>query len=177
MKGVSVNPEGECRHRQVRAKMARKERKYQPRMERKADRNALGEEGEEIRSPRKKVIRVESEETQDYVRESLNLSRDEAEEISFVPCALRIPQKPTFWCDNRCREEASVLVEDGEESYTANLCQQCYNESMTANCLAPWKNWQWKEIVEKKAHRGRLWRMLGKTSFHKECVGTSRSKD
>ena len=33
------------------------------------------------------MIRVESEETQDNVRESLNLSGEEAEEISFVPSA------------------------------------------------------------------------------------------
>ena len=75
-------------------------------MERKADRNAPGEEGEEVRSPKKKVIWVESEETQDYVRESLNLSRNEAEEISFVPSAISIPERPMFWRDNRCSEKA-----------------------------------------------------------------------
>ena len=63
-------------------------------------------EGAEIQSPKRKVIRVESEETQDYVRESWNLSRDEAEEISFVPSAISIPQKPMFWCDNRCSDKA-----------------------------------------------------------------------
>ena len=72
---------------------------------RRAYRNAPGEEGEEIQSQKKKVIRVESEETQDYVRESLDLSRDEAEEICFVPGAISIPQRPMFWCDNRCSEE------------------------------------------------------------------------
>ena len=57
---------------------------------------------------------------------------------------------------------ASVVVEDGEEPHTANLCPQCCNGSLTAKGLAPLKNWHWKEVVEKKAHRGRLWRMLGK---------------
>ena len=42
------------------------------------------------------MIRVESEETQDHVIESLNLSREEAEEISFVPSAISIPQRPCF---------------------------------------------------------------------------------
>ena len=36
------------------------------------------EEGEEVESPKRKVIRVESEETQDYVREARDLSREEA---------------------------------------------------------------------------------------------------
>ena len=35
MTGVSVNPEGESRHRLVRATMARKERENQTRMEKK----------------------------------------------------------------------------------------------------------------------------------------------
>ena len=57
---------------------------------------ACSQEGSEIQSPRRKVIRVESEETQDQVRETLNLSRDEAEEISFVPSAISITQRPMF---------------------------------------------------------------------------------
>ena len=55
------------------------------------EREAPGEVGEEVKSPKRKVIRVETEETQDYVRDSLNLSQEEAEEISFVPSALSIP--------------------------------------------------------------------------------------
>ena len=91
--------------------------------------------------------------------------REEAEEKSFVPSALSIPRGPMFWCDNRCSDKAlrfwqlaSVVVD--EESYTANLCQQCYNQRLTVH-LARLKSWQWKAVVEKKAHRGRLWRMLG----------------
>ena len=43
-------------------------------------------------SPKGKVILVVSEETQDYVREALDLSREEAEEISFVA---KCDQNPT----------------------------------------------------------------------------------
>ena len=39
-----------------------------------------GEEGEEIKSPRRKVIRVESEETQDYVRQAKSAEQEEVEE-------------------------------------------------------------------------------------------------
>ena len=67
--GVSVNPH----HEQTRAKITRREREDQVKMERKADRYAPGEEGEEIQSQKKKVI--QSERTQDYVRESLDLKR------------------------------------------------------------------------------------------------------
>ena len=56
--GVS---EGESRHEQIRAKSQEKELE----MERKVGRNAPSEEGAEIQSPKRKVIKVESEETQD----------------------------------------------------------------------------------------------------------------
>ena len=54
---------------------------------------APGEEGEEVMSSKRKVIRVESEETQDYVREAKDLGQEEAEETSFVPSAISVPQK------------------------------------------------------------------------------------
>ena len=167
--GFSVNPEGEGRNGQARAKMARKEREIQTKIEEKVD----GKGGCGVR--KEKVFQVESEETQDYVRESLNLRQEDAEEPSFVPSAISIPQKPMFWCDNRCSDKASrfwqfasVVVEDVKESYTVNLCQQCCNERLTAQGLAPLKNWQWKAVVEKKAHRGGLWRMFGKDKFIQE---------
>ena len=130
-------------------------------MERKADRNAPGEEGEEVQSTKKKVIREESQETQEYVRESLNLSRDEAEEVSFVPSAIRIPQKPMFWCDSRCSEKAlrfwqfaSVVVREGEDSCTANLCQQCYDNNLMAKGDAPFTKWQWYAVGRKGIMEG-----------------------
>ena len=59
--GVSVNPDGEGRHERVQAKSSRTESE------------TPGEEGQEVKSPRRKVIRVESEETHDYLRESNGL--------------------------------------------------------------------------------------------------------
>ena len=122
------------------------------------------------------MIRVESEETQDDVREALNLSSDEAEETSFVTSAISIPQRPMCRCDNRCSDKAlrfwqvaSVVVDDVQESYTVNLCQQCFYERLTPKGLAPLTNWERKAVLEKKPHRGRLWRMLGKTFLRNEC--------
>ena len=92
--GVAVTPEGESLHEQTQVKSSRRESE------------APREEGEEVKSPKRKVIRVESKETQDYVRESWNLSLEEAEEISFVPSAISIPQRPMFCGDNRCSDKA-----------------------------------------------------------------------
>ena len=50
--------DGESRREQVEANLSGRERE------------APNEEGDEIRSQNRKVIRVESEETQDYVREA-----------------------------------------------------------------------------------------------------------
>ena len=45
----------------------------------------------EVQGPRRRVMRVESEETQDYVRETLAISQEEADEIGFVRSALSEP--------------------------------------------------------------------------------------
>ena len=92
------------------------------------------EGSDEIQSLKGKVVRVESEETQDYVRETLAISQEEAEETGFVPSALGEPRR-AIQCDNRCSEKAvrywqiaSMVVEEGGEAHTINLCQQCCNE-------------------------------------------------
>ena len=82
VEGAPVNPDGEGRRERVQAKSSRRESE------------APGEENEEAKGPKRKVIRVEFEATQDYVREAKDLSQEEAEEISFVPSAISVPQKP-----------------------------------------------------------------------------------
>ena len=62
MKGVSVKPEGESRHRHARAKMAREDRENQTTMEKKVNGKAPWDEGAEVQIPKRKVVRVESEE-------------------------------------------------------------------------------------------------------------------
>ena len=118
---------------------------------------------------------MESEETQDYVREATDMNQEEAEEISFVPSAIGVPQKPLFRCDNQRSEKtfsfwqfASVVIKEGEESYTTNLCQQCCNKYLEAKGDKPLTKWQWYEFTEKKAHRGKLWKMTGKEQYMRE---------
>ena len=50
------------------------------------------------------MIRVESEETQDDVRERRgygDIGQEEVEEVDFVPSALSEPQGAAHWCDNQ----------------------------------------------------------------------------
>ena len=91
---------------------------------------------------------MESEETQDYVRKAKDTDQ-ETEELSFVPSAIR--------CDNQCsaknvsfRQLASVVIQEGEESYTTNLCQKCYNESLKAKGDEPLTEWKWHAFADKR---------------------------
>ena len=45
------------------------------------------EERVQVQGPKRRVIRVESEETQDHVRETLAISQEEADEVGFVQSA------------------------------------------------------------------------------------------
>ena len=81
--------------------MTRKEGEKSNENGKEGNEHAPQEEEAEVQSPKRNVIRVESEETQDYVRESLNLSQEEAEEISFVPSALSIPRGPSGGTERR----------------------------------------------------------------------------
>ena len=122
--------------------------------------------------PKSKMGLEESEKTQDYVRETLAPSQEEAEELGFVPSALSEPRGPIHWCDNRCSEKAvgcwqfaSVVVEEGGEAHTTNLCQQCCNEKLAQQGKQPLKLWQRRGVVEKKAHRARRWKVMGNEQF------------
>ena len=51
----------------------------------------------------------------------------------------RVPLKPLFRSDRQCNEKtlrywqlASVVVNEGDEAYTTNLCQMCFNEHSQA---------------------------------------------
>ena len=79
VEGTPVDLDGECRHEHVEAKLSRRGRE-------------MLNEDEEIRSPKRKVIRVESEETQDYVKEGRSTEKEE-EERTFVRSAISVPLK------------------------------------------------------------------------------------
>ena len=70
--------------------------------------------------------------------------------MGFVPSTLGEPRGAHYWRDNRCSEKAirywqaaSMVVEEGGEAHTTNLCQQCYNEKLAQQGKQPLKLWQW----------------------------------
>ena len=102
-------------------------------------------ESAEMKSRKRKVLRGESEETQDCVYEALSISPEEAEELAFVPSAVSEPRGAIYFCDNRCSERAR----------TVNLCQQCCKERQVQQGEPRLNSWQRRAVVEMKAHRGR----------------------
>ena len=118
------------------------------RLDQKAKRSAR-REGEEIKNPKRKVIRMESEETQDHVREAQSTEYEEEEERTFVPSALTVTIKRMFRCYNQCSEKtfscwqlSSVVLNEGDEAYTTNLCQKCFNKHLQAKGETPLSNVQ-----------------------------------
>ena len=69
------------------------------------------------------------------------------EEMSFVLSAVSVPRNMMFRCDKQCCERslscrplASVVIDDGEEPYTTNLCQKCFNKSLKEKVEKPFTN-------------------------------------
>ena len=57
------------------------------------------------------------------------------------------------------------MVNEGGETYTTNLCQKCFNTHLQAEGEEPLTNVHWREVVEKKVYRGRMWKMMRKASY------------
>ena len=84
----------------------------------------------------------------------------EEKQRTFIPSAVGVPLKPLFRCDKQCSENtlscwqlASVVVDEGDEAYTTNLCQKCLNKQLQAKAEEPLTNVKWRQVVEKKAYR------------------------
>ena len=74
--------------------------------------------------------------------------------------------------DNRCSEKALrymqialMVKEEGGLARTTNLCQRCYNEKLVQQGKQSLKSKEWKEVLVKMAHRGRLWKVFGSEQF------------
>ena len=79
-------------HKSDRTKVTREESETLKEADMEVDGEVPQEENAEIQGPKRKVIREESEETQDYVCGTLALSQEEAKELGFVPSALGEPR-------------------------------------------------------------------------------------
>ena len=60
---------------------------------------------------------------------------------------------------------ASMVIEEGGEARTINLCPVCCNEKLFQQGKQSLKSKEWREVVERKAHRGRLWKIFGSEQF------------
>ena len=91
VEGTPVDLEGKSLQEQVEATLSRRGRE-------------MLNEGEEIRSLKRKVTRLESEETQDCVRKEKSTEFEEEKQRTFIPSAVGVPLKPLFRCDKQCSE-------------------------------------------------------------------------
>ena len=74
---------------------------------------------------------------------------------------------------SQCGEEtlsfwqiASLVIKEGEDSYTTNLCHQRYNKYLEEKGEQSLTSWQEYQSVEQKAHRGRLCKNDGKRTLN-----------
>ena len=133
-KGNSVDPEREMNDQSDGKKTAIEEeqnwgklKEGEMEVEMEVEAGVAQAESAEIESPKRKVIRVESEETQDFVFEMLSISLEEGYELAFVPSAISGPRGAIYFFDNRCSEKAvrywqfaSVVVEEDGDARTVH---------------------------------------------------------
>ena len=109
--------------------------------------------------------------------------------MGFVPNAFGEPRGRICWWDNRCSEKAikhwqmaPTMIEEGGEARTVNLCKLWYNAKSVQQGEQSLKLWEWKGVMEKKAHRRRrrivegYGRVLGVNNFCAVCGSISLLK-
>ena len=118
------------------------------------------------------------------MREAKGTELEEEEERTFVPSAVSVPLKPLFRCDRQCSGKtlsywqlASVVENEGDEAFSTNLCQMCFNKHLQAKGEEPLTNVKSRQVVETKAYRGRMWKMMGKNHICVGCGNISPVKD
>ena len=71
------------------------------------------------------------------MKEGRSTEHEEEEERTFVPSKVSVPLKHLFRCDRQCSEKtlsywqlASVVLNEGDEACTTNLCKMCFNKTL-----------------------------------------------
>ena len=164
VEGTPVDLDGESRHEQVEAQLLRRERE-------------MLNENQESRSPERKVIRVESEEIQDYVKEGKSTEQEEEEKWTFTECGERSAKALVSLRQTMQRKDpqllaAGVVVNEGDEACTTNLCQKCFNKHLQAKGEEPLTNVKWRQVVEKEGVSGKNVENDGKRTISAWDVGT-----
>ena len=82
-----------------------------------------------------------------------------------MPSALNEPREAILWCDDhgfRFNQIAEMTTREGGEARTIKMCKLCHNGRLVKQGKQPLKVAEWQEIVERKAHSGRLWKIIWK---------------
>ena len=58
-----------------------------------------------------------------------------------------------------------MVLNEGDEAYMTNLCEKCFNKHLQPKGEEPLSNVQWRQLVEKKAYRGRMCKMIRKEPY------------
>ena len=99
------------------------------------------------------------------------------EELNFVPSAISDPQKMFPAIINQCKL-ASVVIREGDESYTTNICQKCYNDSLKAKRR---KTTDKLAVETVRGSKGAPWKALEndgeKNNTYVECVNIFAEKE
>ena len=66
---------------------------------------------------------------------------------------------------NASKRPSSTGVGVAHFNDTTNLCQKCFKKHLQAKREKPLSNVQWRQVVEKEAYRGRMWKMFGKEPY------------
>ena len=129
------------------------------------------------------IIRVELAETPDCVKDGRNTEQEEEVKRTFVPSAVSVPLESLFRCDRQCSEKtlsyrqlASVVVNEGDEAFSTNLCQKGSNKHLQAKGEEPLTNVKWRQWKRRRIGEdcGKRWR---KSHICAGCGNISRGKD
>ena len=139
---------------------------------------------ERVKSPpqkRRAVTRVESAETQDCVSEPQGHEQrdeEEMEELSFIPSTVSKQHWALHMCDNKCRKAgfkfhqlAALVTEEGGAARTINFCKQCYNVMLLKRGERKVTASRWREMIEQKIFRGKMWVALWHGAICAKNVG------
>ena len=82
---------------------------------------------------------------------------------------MSVPLRPLFRCDKQYSEKtlsfwklASVVVKKEMKHIRPTCVRSVSTKNLQAKGEEPLSNVQWGQVVEKKAYRGRMWKMMGK---------------
>ena len=65
----------------------------------------------------------------------------------------------------QCYQISAVVTEEGGAAYTINLCKTCYNVRRLGRSEQEVSALKWRELVEQRAFRGKLWTAVGMEQF------------